>query len=258
MKELGYFYGIGVGPGEPGLLPVIAWQALKECELILVPRAQSLSYSAARRALPSNEIPENYFREVEFLMDTDREVLTNHYAQLAHSIAQELQTGKNVAYLTLGDTLTYSTYIYTLYALLEEVPHLRYRTFPGITSYSAVAAAANWPLGEGKESVLILPCPEEMHALKQAIEQHDLVILMKIGQRLPEVIRLLKEMEIAQYCAYGHRVGMPETFLCSDVSSLFENQANGYLATMLIRRQARIKRHRRDSPVEDGSRGERK
>lgn len=243
MKAPGKFYGIGVGPGEPGLLPLVAWETLKRCDLILVPRAKSLDYSAAKRALPQGEIPEGRFREVEFLMDADRDVLRTHYAQLAQTLADELNAGKNVAYLTLGDSLTYSTYIYTLHALLACLPDLDYRTFPGITSYCALAAATDWPLGEGKETVLILPCPDDMTGLQSAIELHDVVVLMKIGKRLPDVLSLLNELGITPLCAYGHRVGMPEAVVQSDASQIPGASQNGYLATMLIRRHARVDRH---------------
>jgi precorrin-2/cobalt-factor-2 C20-methyltransferase len=250
VKIRGKFYGVGVGPGEPGLLPLVAWETLKRCDLIFVPRAQSLDYSAARRALPQGEIPEDRFREVEFLMDSDRDVLRTHYAQLAQTLADELNAGKNVAYLTLGDSLTYSTYIYTVHALRALVPDLRHRTFPGITSYCALAAETDWPLGEGREKVLILPCPDEMTELQAAIELHDVVVLMKIGRRLPDVLRLLDKLGIAPFCAYGHRVGMPEAVIQPDVSQLSDAGQNGYLATLLIRRRARVERH---SPVQPDS-----
>jgi precorrin-2/cobalt-factor-2 C20-methyltransferase len=256
VKAPGTFYGIGVGPGEPGLLPLVAWETLKRCDLILVPRAKSLDYSAARRALPPGEIPEDRFREIEFLMDSDRDVLRTHYAELAQTLADELNAGKNVAYLTLGDSLTYSTYIYTLHALLACVPDVQYRTFPGVTSYCALAAKTDWPLGEGKERVLILPCPDEMSELQSAIELHDVVVLMKIAKRLPDVLRLLNKLGIAPLCAYGHRVGMPEAVIQPDVSQLPDASQNGYLATILIRRQARVERHlpvQPDSPPIRGS-----
>jgi precorrin-2/cobalt-factor-2 C20-methyltransferase len=243
VKPRGTFYGVGVGPGEPGLLPLAAWETLKRCDLIFVPRAQTLDYSAARRALPQGEIPEEHFREIEFSMDTDREVLREHYARLAQTLADELNAGKDVAYLTLGDSLTYSTYVYTLRALLARIPDLRYRTFPGVTSYCALAAETDWPLGEGKETVLILPCPDEMTELRAAIEHHDVVVLMKIGKRLPDVLSLLNELGIAPFCAYGHRVGMPEAVIQPDVSQLSDAGQNGYLATILIRRRARVERH---------------
>ena len=55
-------------------------------------------------------------------MDPDREVLREHYTGLAADIASELEAGRDVAYLTLGDPMTYSTNGYTLAALAERLP----------------------------------------------------------------------------------------------------------------------------------------
>lgn len=237
MSAPSCFYGIGVGPGEPGLLPVVAWETIQQCAVIFVPRARTMGYSVARRCLPPNDLPDERFREVEFAMDLDRSVLQEHYAQLAVAIAMELRAGNNVAYLTLGDPLTYSTYSYTLAALKDQLPQLRYRTIPGVTSYCAVAAAHDFPLGEGKERVLILPCPDEMDTLRAAIESNGTIVLMKIGERLPAVIGLVREMGIEAHCAFGRRVGMPEEVLA--YRQLNGDRSLGYLSTMLIRKEAR-------------------
>jgi precorrin-2/cobalt-factor-2 C20-methyltransferase len=244
MSSLGIFYGIGVGPGEPGLIPVAALEALRNCELIFAPRAQSMDFSVARSCLKELGIPEERFKEVEFTMDPNRSVLKEHYRDLGEKIAKELKTGKNVAYLTIGDSLTYSTYSYTLSAVLDLVPDVEHRTFPGITSYSAVAAANDWPLGEGKERVLILPCPESEEELKEAIRQNDIVVLMKIGERLPKVLKTLRELEIAEHCAFGKRIGMSDQIVCSDLRKLNGEESLGYLSTMLIRKTQREKRHK--------------
>lgn len=243
MIEAGFFYGIGVGPGDSGLIPVSAVAALRSADIVYVPRATSASESIARRCLRELDIPEARFREVGFLMDPDRTVLAEHYAALAHSIAQELRAGHTVAYLTIGDTSTYSTYGYLLAALRDFDPTLRHHTFAGITSFAATAAALSWPLGEGKERVLILPCPDDLDALRADIETHDVVVLMKIGKRLVQVLDLLDEMQILSHCAFGHRVGLPEQQLYPDLSATRPEAATGYLSTMLIRRTAREQRH---------------
>ncbi len=237
------FYGIGVGPGEQGLIPVIAWEALLQCELIFTPRARSTDYSVARRCLPPNDIASERFRDVEFNMDPDRTVLSVHYAQLAESIATELRAGKNVAYLTLGDSLTYSTYSYTLAALKDCFPGVVYRTFPGVTSYCAVASLHDFPLGEGKEQVLILPCPDESAELSAAIAANDVVVLMKIGERLPMVLEVIASLGLQDQCAFGRRVGMPEELLYSGSNQMETGKTLGYFSTMLIRKVARQKRH---------------
>ena len=145
MSVPGRFCGIGVGPGEPGLIPVVAWEFLKLCDVIYVPRARTMDHSVARQCLPANEIPAQRFREVEFTMDPDRDKLRQHYADLAAAISTELRAGKDTAWLTIGDPMTYSTYIYTLAALKDSMPELRPRTYPGVTSYCALAAAAEFP-----------------------------------------------------------------------------------------------------------------
>lgn len=243
MSRLGIFWGLGVGPGPAGYLPVAALASLRQADVVFAPRAHGADASVALQCLAGMEIAPARLREIEFTMDSDRGVLREHYTGLARAIATELMAGRNVAYLTIGDSLTYSTYGYVLAALREQLPDLAHRTFPGITSYAAAAAALGWPLGEGKERTLILPCPDEMEALRTDIETHDIVVLMKIGKRLPAVLSLLRGMGILEHCAFAHRIGLPGELLCAALRELDAERASGYLSTMLIRRQAREKRH---------------
>jgi len=242
-SRLGTFWGIGVGPGPAGYIPLAALEALQQADFVFAPRARSAETSVALQCLEGIEIPPQRLREIEFNMDPDRTVLREHYAELAETIAVELRAGRNVAYLTIGDTLTYSTYGYILAALRDLLPGLPQRTFPGITSYAAAAAAMGWPLGEGKERTLILPCPEDADALKRDIECHDIVVLMKIGARLSWVLELLRDMGIAEHCAFARRIGLPGEMLATGVNSLCATEAMGYLATLLIRKTPREKRH---------------
>jgi precorrin-2/cobalt-factor-2 C20-methyltransferase len=243
MSALGMFWGIGVGPGPAGYLPLAAHDALQQADLIYTPRARSADTSVALQCLAGIDIPQHKLREIEFNMDPDRSVLSEHYAQLAQTIAVELQAGRSVAYLTIGDSMTYSTYGYILAALRDLLPEFPHRTFPGITSYAAAASALGWPLGEGKERTLILPCPEDAAELRNEIESHDIVVLMKVGARLPWVLQLLRDMGIAQNCAFARRIGLQGEILQSDVSDLKAEESTGYLATLLIRKTAREKRH---------------
>lgn len=240
---VGTFWGIGVGPGPAGYLPLAALDALRQADIVFAPRARSAETSVALQCLAGIDIAPQRLREIEFNMDRDRSVLREHYAQLADTIAVELCAGRSVAYLTIGDTLTYSTYGYVLAALRERLPGLPHRTFPGITSYAAAASALSWPLGEGKERTLILPCPDDPLALRRDIETHDIVVLMKVAARLAWVLDLLRDMGIAEHCAFARRIGLPGEMLATDVESLCATEAMGYLATLLIRKTPREKRH---------------
>jgi len=242
-SELGIFWGIGVGPGPVGYIPLAALDALQKADLVYTPRARNAETSVALQCLAGIDIPSECLREIEFSMNPDRSVLRSHYTQLADTIAVELRAGRNVAYLTIGDSLTYSTYGYVLSAVLDLLPSVSYRTFPGITSYAAAASALDWPLSEGKERMLILPCPDEPKSLQRDIENHDVVVLMKIGARLDWVLTLLRQMDIVGHCGFARRIGLPGEMLTNDINNLQATEAMGYLSTLLIRKTPREKRH---------------
>ena len=124
-------WGIGVGPGPSGYIPVAALEALRQADVVFAPRARSAASSVALQCLAGIDIPTSRLREIEFNMDTDRTVLRDHYTQLAETVALELRAGRNVAYLTIGYSLTYSPYGYVLAALRERLPSLSTRTLSG-------------------------------------------------------------------------------------------------------------------------------
>jgi len=237
MARLGTFWGIGVGPGPAGFISVAAMEALKMADVIFHPRARSAQHSVAKQCLSGLDLPEDRFREIVYSMDPDRVQMAEHYAKLAEEIAVELRKGRNVAYLTIGDSLTYSTYNYTINALLAILPEFPHETFPGITSFAAIASSFDWPLGQGKERTLILPCPDNMDDLRRDIETHDVVVLMKIGHRFSRVLELLRAMNISQHCVFGSRIGLSGEHLSDDLDRLNQDESLGYLSTMLIRRK---------------------
>jgi precorrin-2/cobalt-factor-2 C20-methyltransferase len=157
---------------------------------------------------------------------------------MAASITEKLREGLDVAYLTLGDTMTYSTFNYTLRAVREACPEAPWRVFPGVSSYAALAATTGFSLGEGKERVQILPCPETPEALEPVIRANDIVVLMKVGHRLPWVLTLLQRLQLLEHSAFGSRIGMPDGLCLRDLTPLLEAMPSGYLSTMLIRNPA--------------------
>lgn len=234
----GTFVGVGVGPGPAGYLTVAAWRELQDADVILLPRGNESTSSIARQCLAGLDISPERLREVVYYMHTDSKSLRASYESLAKNIVELLEQGQKVAYLTLGDSLTYSTYNYALQALLELVPDFKHKTYPGVTSYAAVASAVDWPLGQGKERTLILPCPDTSAALKADIESHDIVVLMKIGHRLPMVLAVLQDLNIAEHCAIACRIGLPGEVICADASQFELTEPHDYFTTMLIRKAA--------------------
>ena len=232
------FYGVGVGPGPAKLLPVAAYEVLQKADVIIAPRARNSDYSVAKKCLVGLDLDESRFVEVLFNMDPEREQIDSHYAQMAQTVVDYLKQGKSVAYLTIGDSLTYSTYSYLLSAIQKTYPALKHQTFPGITSFAAVASMVDFPLGQGKERMLVLPCPDDVSRLKEEIETHDIVVLMKIGKRFSGVISLLHEMKIAEHCALVSRIGLDGQVIHRALNDVSSSESLGYLTTMLIRKTA--------------------
>ncbi len=59
------------------------------------------------------------------------------------------------------------------------------------------------------------------------IETHDIVVLMKIGDRLPAVLALLHQMGIADQCVFGRHVGMADAILCANVAEMDPEKKSG-------------------------------
>lgn len=236
MSGPGVFTGLGVGPGPYGLLPVAALEVLQHADLIYAPRSRVSDGSVALAALAGLEFPRDRVREVEFLMDGDDGRIGAHYAALAREVAAHQRAGRNVAYLTIGDAMTYSTLGYLVAALAREAPGLPRRVLPGVTSYAAAAALTGFSLGEGKERVLIVPCPEEMDELRADIQRNDVVVLMKVGRRLGAVLQLLTELEILPHCALAHRLGLDGEVVRAGLDPAPDPGRLGYLSVLLIRK----------------------
>jgi precorrin-2/cobalt-factor-2 C20-methyltransferase len=177
------------------------------------------------------------FIEIEFPMTKNKEDLRNKYNNAAQMIYEKVRDGAKGAYLTIGDPLLYSTYIYLLKALKKIAPEIKIETIPGISAYSALASRLNFSLAEKDERICICPAPQSMNVLKQVIENNDTIVIMKVAKKLPEVIHLLKEMDLFENTVFGSHVGMENEKLFSFKESLpaLSDKA-GYLSTIIVRK----------------------
>ena len=127
-----------------------------------------------------------------------------------------------------------------LNALKEAAPGLEIETIPGIAAYSATAARLNYSLAEKDERVCICPVPADMEKLKRVIEENDTVVIMKVAKKLPEVLKLLEEMELLKNTVLGNRVGFENEKLINGAAGTFEvAEKEGYLSTIIVRNRKR-------------------
>ncbi len=230
------FYGIGVGPGDPELLTIRGLNALKSADIIVAPKARIKGESVARDIIEKVLDIQKEFIELEFPMTKNEDELTKRYRRAAGLIIDKMEAGNSIAYLTIGDPLLYSTYIYLLSALKEAAPELEIETIPGIAAYSATASRLNYSLAEKDERVCICPVPPGMETLRRVIEENDTVVIMKVAKKLPEVLGLLEEMGLLKNTVLGSRVGFENEKLINGEAGSFEvAEKEGYLSTIIVR-----------------------
>lgn len=235
--NIGTLYGIGVGPGDPELLTVKGVRLIQACPHIFVPKARAAAESVALQIARQYVTPGNTIHEVVFPMTSDRSELQDKWQQSARMVADILQQGHDTCFLTLGDTLLYSTWIYLVRALRQLLPTVPVVTVPGITAFSAVAAATNFPVGEGRELVTIVPTADDLGATTAALARGGTVILMKIGHRLPDILALLESRNLLENAVFAAHIGQEDQHIETDLKQLQRQvaQKTGYLSTIIVK-----------------------
>jgi precorrin-2/cobalt-factor-2 C20-methyltransferase len=131
------------------------------------------------------------------------ELTRSAYDEGAARIGTELERGHDVAVLCEGDPLFYGSFA-ELCARLGEC----YRTeiVPGITSISAAAAAVRRPLVRYSEGFVVLPATLPSEQLRSRLGQAEAAAILKLGQHLGKVRRVLEEQGLLERAIYVERV----------------------------------------------------
>lgn len=234
----GHFYGVGVGPGEPELITLKAQRVLREVDAVFIPISQSKKRSLAEEIVKEVLRPDVYIQRLLFPMSRNESQLKNYWKKAARTIHSFLAKGKDVAFITLGDPLLYSTYIYLLNTLRELDSSVNVQTIPGVSSLSASAAASGVPLAKGDEKLAVLPASRSLQDIKEALSSFDTVVLLKVASRLPPIVRLLEEMNLEVDIVFASHVGNSDECIEMDLQKLKSLPAEkSYLSTMIIRRK---------------------
>lgn len=232
----GKLYGVGIGPGDHRLLTLRAKEILDEVGTIFVPKAKDEGVSYARSIIEGAGLKSKNFVELTFLMTKDKEKLKAHWLRAAGKIAEVLATEKKAAFVTIGDPFIYSTYIYLQKTLRKNFPEIEVETIPGISAFNAAASSAGLPLVSGNERMAILPVRKDLKGIKEALEQFDTVVLMKVGAKLDKVIHLLKEVKLIRNAVLISRAGQPNERIVKGLSSL-KDKESGYLSVIIVKRR---------------------
>ena len=236
-KQNGKLYGIGVGPGDPDLLTLKAVKVLQKVSVVFTAASSKNDYSLALEIARAHIPADARVRPLAFPMTRDIAAKKAAWAANADIVADYLHQGRDAAFLTLGDSLTFSTFGYLLRQIRDRYPDLDVETVPGITSYQASAAALNMPLVEGEESLLVLSGAEGGSRLREQTFSPDNVVFMKAYRNVPSICEALDEAGMLGQAAGVVSCSLPGEELIRDVKDLLRREPNYW--TLIIAKKSR-------------------
>ena len=239
MKHKGRLYGIGIGPGDSELITVKAVSLLKKVDVVFTPCAgiKSKSYAAE---IVEKYVSKHKVKTIIFPMSKNEKTLKGFWQKAALEVYGKILQGKDAAFITIGDPMIYSTYIYLLRYIRKLDKDIEIQTIPGVSVVNAVASLFSVPLAEGDEKFAVLPLPEKLSDIKEVLKRFDTVVLLKIGKNLKRLAEFLKKEKLKYRFYFAKRIGRCDQYIAKDISELDSCQkAIGYMSTMIIRKNNR-------------------
>ena len=184
----GIAYGVGVGPGDPEYMTLKAVRLIRENDVIAVPgkvAEEAVAYKIAAAVVP--EIKDKELVPIYMPMVKDRQLIDLEHQRAAKLVEGYLDQGKNVVYITLGDSTIYCTFTYLQHYL--EADGYTVELVSGIPSFCAAAAALNTPLTEWDESLHILP---GVHDLENDLALKGNYVIMKSASKMAQVKDMIR------------------------------------------------------------------
>ena len=228
MKK-GKFYGIGVGVGDPENITVKATKRLHEVDVIVLPEAKSGEGSTAFNIVKEYVKPDVEQLFLEFPMIKDVEARKVFRKNNADKINVELEKGKKVAFLTIGDPMTYSTYTYVLEHISDDV---EVETIAGITSFNSIAARLNIPLMIGDEDLKVVSVNRKTDIYKE-IENNQNLVLMKISRDFEKIKKAIIETGNKENAVIVSDCGKENEVFYWDIESV---EKVPYFSTMILKK----------------------
>ncbi|MCR5793542.1 MAG: precorrin-2 C(20)-methyltransferase [Lachnospiraceae bacterium] len=254
----GTLFGVGVGPGNPMQMTYEAVEIIKQTTHIAIPTAKPYAadtsfHNDTTSASPQNrgvlalneiltkcsayqialgqvpELPDKKILPVYMPMTKNAPSLEKAHQEGAALIQQYLDSGHDVAFLTLGDPTVYSTYMYVQQRLLP----LGYncRIISGIPSFCASAAELTEALSVKDEMIHVIPAS---YPTLDALHFPGTKVFMKSGKQLPRLLSELREHpELYQSVQMVENCGMPTQKCYSSLEEIPENA--GYFTTIIVK-----------------------
>jgi precorrin-2/cobalt-factor-2 C20-methyltransferase len=235
--EPGRLYGVGVGPGDPGLLTLRAREVLEGVDVVahfckagrrgIARGIVDAAIGASRR---EHAMAYPFTTEVPLHDPRYASGMEAFYDACADQISGMLREGLSVAVICEGDPFFYGSYLYLHRRLAHRVPT---EVVAGVTGMSACWTRAGMPITSGDDVLTVVPGTLDQHSITQHLRHADAAVVMKLGDNLPKVRAALEELGLTPRATYIERGSMlGETVI--PLSELPDTAKAPYFAMIII------------------------
>ncbi len=227
----GKLYGVGVGPGDSKLLTLKAKEVLESVDVVAVPvKAPGEVSTALSIVRPVVDLKNKEIMPVIFKMEHSPEKRAECRKQAAGQLMEQLDMGKDVAMIVLGDISVYSTY----HLAFKYIREKGYETenIPGISAFSGGAALAQISLVEGDQNMMVISSLKGTEALEASLKACDNLVVMKAGSSMAKITEILKTRGLEDKAVALSNIGMDDEY----IGPPDENRKYGYFTTLIIKK----------------------
>ena len=232
------FYGIGTGPGDSTLVTIKAVNTIKRLDILYTPEPKkggdSLALSIVKEYVPDTvEIKQRHFP-----MNNDSVEKMASWDAIAAEIKDDVKAGKEVGFITLGDPMIYSTYVYIMERLMDEI---EVETIPGISSFSNIASNQNFPLVMDTDPLMVIPCTMEEEKIDAALQTYDCFVIMKVYKNFKEIVQKLEKYDLIDSAILVSNSSQEREVVYKDLRDVHLQEKISYFSTILVNKNNKRK-----------------
>ena len=223
-------YAIGVGTGDNSILTLKAVETLQKIDILYCPTSKndntSIAYTIAKKYIRDDVQIKNR----HFPMIRDKQKLEVAFNEIADEIKKDVQLGKEVGFVTIGDAMIYSTFIYILRKLKDEIDII---TISGIPSFVDVASKTNFPIAFDDNAFVVVPATTSIQKLEEYIISFDSIVIMKAYKNYNDIISLIKKYNLQDNAIVVSNASLENEIILQG-EEIFDKKNEDYLTTVLI------------------------
>ena len=234
MANIGRFFGLGVGPGDPELLTVRAQRLLQQISVICFTQLDNGAPSFALGVVKS--LISNDAEMLPITIPSDDSPVSHETWHIAAGeIGARLSSGLDVAFITEGDPMLYSEYPHLLEHVQAAISNLDAEVVPGVSSVMAAAASSGIPLVTQGQRLAILPAVYGIDDLREAISNYDTIVLMETDQNLMSALANLESLGLTGHAIYVRQASTASERVIHDISKVTAEDLD-YFSLLIIKR----------------------